>query len=100
MNFKKKYLFLLLVFTQFSYSQEGIAVYSDYLTDNLYFESIIVLVVFSLYLSLCLSFFSKQLIHSPLTYFFILPFHSITQRIKMSVFPNDNMQNIHFVGQN
>ena len=36
MNFKKKYLFLLLVFTQFSYSQEGIAVYSDYLTDNLY----------------------------------------------------------------
>jgi len=36
MNFKKKYLFLLLLFAQFSYSQEGIAVYSDYLTDNLY----------------------------------------------------------------
>ncbi|GGD12927.1 PorP/SprF family type IX secretion system membrane protein [Flavobacterium orientale] len=36
MNLKKGYLLLLLVFTQFSYSQEGIAVYSDYLTDNLY----------------------------------------------------------------
>jgi type IX secretion system PorP/SprF family membrane protein len=36
MNLKSGYLLLLLVFTQFSYSQEGIAVYSDYLTDNLY----------------------------------------------------------------
>lgn len=36
MNLKRGYLLLLLVFTQFSYSQEGIAVYSDYLTDNLY----------------------------------------------------------------
>ncbi|MDP2160641.1 MAG: type IX secretion system membrane protein PorP/SprF [Flavobacterium sp.] len=36
MNLKRGYLLLLLVFTRFSYSQEGIAVYSDYLTDNLY----------------------------------------------------------------
>lgn len=36
MNLKKSYLLLLLMLTQFSYSQEGIAVYSDYLTDNYY----------------------------------------------------------------
>lgn len=37
MNFKKGYLLLLtLLITQFSFSQEGISVYSDYLTDNLY----------------------------------------------------------------
>ncbi|MBF0694350.1 MAG: type IX secretion system membrane protein PorP/SprF [Flavobacterium sp.] len=36
MNFKKRYLALLLLFTQLSFSQEGIAVYSDYLTDNYY----------------------------------------------------------------
>lgn len=36
MNLKKKYLFLLLVLTQFTYAQEGISVYSDYLSDNLY----------------------------------------------------------------
>jgi len=36
MNFKKRYLFALLFITQFAVSQEGIAVYSDYLTDNYY----------------------------------------------------------------
>lgn len=37
MNFKKRYLVLLLFFiSQFSFSQEGIAVYSDYLSDNYY----------------------------------------------------------------
>ena len=36
MNFKKRYFALLLLLTQLSYSQEGIAVYSDYLTDNYY----------------------------------------------------------------
>ena len=36
MNFKKRYLVLLLLLTQLSFSQEGIAVYSDYLTDNYY----------------------------------------------------------------
>ncbi len=36
MNLKKKYLFLLLLLSQMSFSQEGIAVYSDYLTDNYY----------------------------------------------------------------
>ena len=36
MNFKKRYLLLLLIISQFSYSQEGIAVYSDYLSDNYY----------------------------------------------------------------
>ena len=36
MNFKKGYLVLLLFISQFSFSQEGIAVYSDYLSDNLY----------------------------------------------------------------
>ena len=36
MNFKKRYLVLLLFISQFSFAQEGIAVYSDYLSDNLY----------------------------------------------------------------
>jgi type IX secretion system PorP/SprF family membrane protein len=36
MNFKRGYLFLLVFVTQFSFSQEGIAVYSDYLSDNYY----------------------------------------------------------------
>jgi len=36
MNFKKRYLVLLLLLSQLSHSQEGIAVYSDYLTDNYY----------------------------------------------------------------
>jgi type IX secretion system PorP/SprF family membrane protein len=36
MNFKKRYLVLLLFITQISFSQEGIAVYSDYLSDNYY----------------------------------------------------------------
>lgn len=36
MNFKRGYLFLLVFITQFSFSQEGIAVYSDYLSDNYY----------------------------------------------------------------
>lgn len=36
MNFKKRYLLVLLFLTQFSFAQEGIAVYSDYLTDNYY----------------------------------------------------------------
>jgi type IX secretion system PorP/SprF family membrane protein len=36
LKLKKKYLLLVLVLTQFTYSQEGIAVYSDYLTDNYY----------------------------------------------------------------
>jgi type IX secretion system PorP/SprF family membrane protein len=36
MNFKKGYLLVLLVLTQFSFAQEGIAVYSDYLSDNYY----------------------------------------------------------------
>jgi type IX secretion system PorP/SprF family membrane protein len=36
MNFKKRYLLLLLLLTQLSYSQEGVPVYSDYLTDNYY----------------------------------------------------------------
>lgn len=36
LNFKKSYLLILLFISQFSYSQEGIAVYSDYLTDNYY----------------------------------------------------------------
>lgn len=36
MNFKKGYLLVLLALTQFSFSQEGIAVYSDYLSDNYY----------------------------------------------------------------
>lgn len=36
MNFKKGYLVLLLFISQISFSQEGIAVYSDYLSDNYY----------------------------------------------------------------
>ena len=36
MNFKKGYLVLLLFISQISFSQEGIAIYSDYLSDNLY----------------------------------------------------------------
>lgn len=36
MHFKKVYLVLLLLISQFSFSQEGIPVYSDYLSDNLY----------------------------------------------------------------
>lgn len=36
MNLKKRLLFPLLVLAQFAFSQEGIAVYSDYLTDNYY----------------------------------------------------------------
>ncbi len=36
MNFKKAYLLLTLVWFQFSFSQEGIAIYSDYLSDNYY----------------------------------------------------------------
>lgn len=36
MNLRKSYLLLLLLVSQFSFSQEGIAVYSDYLSDNLY----------------------------------------------------------------
>ena len=36
MNFKKRYLIIVLFLAQFSFSQEGIAVYSDYLSDNYY----------------------------------------------------------------
>jgi len=36
LKLKKKYLLLFFIFTQAVYSQEGIAVYSDYLTDNYY----------------------------------------------------------------
>jgi type IX secretion system PorP/SprF family membrane protein len=36
MNFKKFYLFAVLIVAQFSYSQEGLPVYSDYLSDNYY----------------------------------------------------------------
>ncbi|RZJ63389.1 MAG: type IX secretion system membrane protein PorP/SprF [Flavobacterium sp.] len=36
MNLKKRYLFLVLFISQLAVSQEGIAVYSDYLTDNYY----------------------------------------------------------------
>ncbi|MFL9845988.1 PorP/SprF family type IX secretion system membrane protein [Flavobacterium rhizosphaerae] len=36
MNFKKFYLIFGLLLTQISFSQEGIAVYSDYLSDNYY----------------------------------------------------------------
>ncbi|MCZ8216482.1 MAG: type IX secretion system membrane protein PorP/SprF [Cyclobacteriaceae bacterium] len=36
MNYKVFYLVLLSLFAQFSFSQEGIAVYSDYLSDNYY----------------------------------------------------------------
>ena len=36
MNFKKLLLLVLVFSTQFSFSQEGVAVYSDYLSDNYY----------------------------------------------------------------
>ncbi len=36
MNFRKIYLLALLLVAQFSYSQEGLPVYSDYLSDNYY----------------------------------------------------------------
>ena len=36
MNFRKISFLLVLLSTQFSFSQEGIAVYSDYLSDNYY----------------------------------------------------------------
>ncbi|MFY7665537.1 type IX secretion system membrane protein PorP/SprF [Flavobacterium sp.] len=36
MNFKKRYLALLFLITQISFSQEGIPIYSDYLSDNYY----------------------------------------------------------------
>lgn len=36
MNLKKLLLFFVFVTTQFSFSQEGVAVYSDYLSDNYY----------------------------------------------------------------
>src|SRR5690606_11199859 len=36
MQLKKRYLALLLLLSQFTYSQEGMAVYSDYLSDNYY----------------------------------------------------------------
>lgn len=36
MNFKKRYIVLLLFISQISFSQEGVAVYSDYLSDNYY----------------------------------------------------------------
>lgn len=36
MNFKRSYLLLLLIISQISFSQEGISVYSDYLSDNYY----------------------------------------------------------------
>ncbi|MBM6498917.1 MULTISPECIES: type IX secretion system membrane protein PorP/SprF [Flavobacterium] len=36
MNLKKAYLVLLIVITQVSFSQEGLPVYSDYLSDNYY----------------------------------------------------------------
>jgi type IX secretion system PorP/SprF family membrane protein len=36
MNYKGLYLILVLFFSQISFSQQGIAVYSDYLSDNYY----------------------------------------------------------------
>lgn len=36
MNFKKSYFILAFLFAQISFAQEGIAVYSDYLSDNYY----------------------------------------------------------------
>ena len=36
MNFKKFYLVLLFLAAQFSHSQEGLPIYSDYLSDNYY----------------------------------------------------------------
>jgi len=35
-NLKKAYLLLVLAFSQLSYSQEGVAIYSDYSSDNYY----------------------------------------------------------------
>jgi len=36
MNLKKYYLLFAIIVSQFTYSQEGIPVYADYLSDNLY----------------------------------------------------------------
>jgi len=36
MNFKKSYFILAILVAQLTYSQEGVAVYSDYLSDNYY----------------------------------------------------------------
>ena len=36
MNFKKSYIVIILFIVQFTYSQEGLPVYSDYLSDNYY----------------------------------------------------------------
>ena len=36
MNFKKCYIILAFLVAQFTYAQEGVAVYSDYLSDNYY----------------------------------------------------------------
>ena len=36
MNFKKSYFILAFLLAQFSFAQEGVAVYSDYLSDNYY----------------------------------------------------------------
>jgi type IX secretion system PorP/SprF family membrane protein len=36
MNFKRGYLFLAFLLSQLAFSQEGVAVYSDYLSDNYY----------------------------------------------------------------
>jgi len=36
MKFKKIYFILLLFFTQVTFSQDGVPIYSDYFTDNLY----------------------------------------------------------------
>ena len=36
MNIKKTYIILILLLSQMAYSQDGIPVYSDYLSDNLY----------------------------------------------------------------
>ena len=38
MNFKKSYFILAFLVAQFTYSQEGVAVYSDYLSDNYYLK--------------------------------------------------------------
>ena len=36
MKFRIRVLFIFLILTSYSYSQEGIPVYSDYLSDNYY----------------------------------------------------------------
>ena len=41
MDIKKVYLVLFVLLSHITYSQDGIPVYSDYLSDNLYFTSII-----------------------------------------------------------